>query len=313
MTVLTGVTALGIGTVATLGVAAATTRTATVAPSVPSAPAAPVVPAAPVAPVAAGVPPGVLQGDVYRAEAVARREGVHVAIAVLDRTTGQRAESRNAHAGFFTASLVKVMIADDVLTQRDQGKLQLSSADMHMMHLMITRSDDNAADSFWDLGGGNAIVSRTAARYGLHDTSPPNGPWWFTTTSADDMVSLYDQILSGQSTDPAVGNWIVSAMRDFQPTGEDGEDQTFGLPSALSHETVVGYKQGWMPLLDGDWVHDSTAIVGASGRYIVAMMATQPAPNGEDPTVASLNDVSKALFPRGMIGFPAPGTSPAGD
>ncbi|GAA4399299.1 hypothetical protein GCM10023147_36480 [Tsukamurella soli] len=293
---------LGVGTAATLGVAAATTHPHTSVPPVPPAPAAPVVPP---------VSDRFLQADVYHAEAVARRQGARVAIAVLDRDTGQRVESRNAHAPFFTASLVKVMIAEDVLTQRDQGKVHLSSSDMHMMHLMITRSDDFAADSFWDLGGGNAIVTRAAARYGLHDTHPPRGPWWFTTTSADDMVSLYDQIVTRRSTDPAVANWIVSAMRDFQPTGDDGENQTFGLPTALSREPVVGYKQGWMPLLDGNWIHDSTAIVGKSARYIVAIMASQPAPNGEDPTVSSIDDVAKALFPRGRIGAAAPVRAPA--
>ncbi|GAA4399296.1 hypothetical protein GCM10023147_36470 [Tsukamurella soli] len=237
--------------------------------------------------------------------AVARREGVTVSIAVVDRATGAQGQSANAHTGFLTASVVKVMIADDVLTQRDAGKLTLSPSDLATMRLMITRSDDDAADHFWSIGGGDPIVTRIARRYGLHDTRPPKDQWWDTTTSAADLVSLYSQIVSGTHTAPDVRDFIVGAMRGFQPTGTDGEHQTFGLPTALANERIVGYKQGWMPLADGEWVHNSTAIVGGDNRYIVAMMAHQPAPKGEGPTVTALDRVAEALFPGGRIGTPA--------
>ncbi|MDF0530955.1 serine hydrolase [Tsukamurella sp. 8F] len=245
--------------------------------------------------------PGALAAAVGRAEAVARKEGVDASITVLDRTTGASARSADAGRQYMTASLVKVMIADDILTRREQGRVFLGSSDMASLKLMVTRSDDLAADLFWQRGGGEAIVERIAARYGLRNTRP-NGRWDLTLTTTPDLVSLYNQIVSGRRTSPKVRDFLVGAMRGFQPTGTDGENQTFGLPQTLSREKTAGFKQGWMPMADGTWVHNTTAIVGPGNRYIVAVMAVQPAPKGEAPTVASLNRVTDAMFPTGRIG-----------
>ena len=38
---------------------------------------------------------------------------------------------------------------------------------------MLRSSDDSAAETFWDRSGGNAIINRVAARYGLR---PPRRP-----------------------------------------------------------------------------------------------------------------------------------------
>ena len=50
---------------------------------------------------------------------------------------------------------------------------------------MLRSSDDSAAQNFWNRSGGNAIIARVVARYGLTGTTAPsNGHWDVTQSTA---------------------------------------------------------------------------------------------------------------------------------
>ena len=215
-------------------------------PTAENTPAPATAPALPEAP--PGQPPASfagLEARVQQATADAATSGADITAVVLDRTTGQIASS-GANQSFPMASVVKLFIADDLLLQESEGKTKLSAADRSSLDAMLRSSDDSAAQNFWDRSGGNAVIARVKARYGLAGTTAPyNGHWDVTTSTASDLVRYYDMLLDGSGgLPPAQANIIVGDLAQSTPTGNDGYPQRFGIPEGLYAEPVA-VKQGW--------------------------------------------------------------------
>ena len=271
------------------------------APQAPvTAPQAPVLPAAPPAPPAQPVAPFEgLDARVQQATADAAASGDDIETVVLDRTTGQRV-SGGGDNPFPIASVVKLFIADDLLLQEAEGKTTLSAADRRSLDIMLRSSDDSAAQNFWDRSGGNAIIARVKARYGLAGTTAPsNGHWDVTTSTASDLVRYYDMLLDGTGgLPPEKADIIIGNLAQSTPTGTDGYPQRFGIPEGLYAEPVA-VKQGWMCCVGSDWMHLSTGIIGSNHRYIMAIASDQPAT--ADAARATITQAVKTMFPGGRI------------
>ena len=236
-----------------------------------------------------------------QATAEAAAKGADITTVVLDRSTGQRVTNGNGR-GIAIASVVKLFIADDLLLSGPP----LSPDDRKMFDSMLRSSDDSAAEVFWNRGGGSAIVTRVAARYGLSGTRPPgNGRWFNTISTAADLVRYYDMMLSGAGGLPMdKANMIVDNLAQSTPTGIDGMmpggvyPQRFGIPEGLYAEPVA-VKQGWMCCVGSDWMHLSTGIIGADHRYVMAIASDQPA--GAEAARATITQAVKTMFPGGRI------------
>ena len=136
-----------------------------------------------------------LDARTRQAIADAAKSGADIEAVVLDRNTGQTV-SNGGNTPFPIASVVKLFIADDLLLQESKGQTTLSPADRKSLDVMLRSSDDSAAQNFWDRSGGNAVISRVKARYGLAGTTAPyNGHWDVTTSTASDLVRYYDMLL----------------------------------------------------------------------------------------------------------------------
>ncbi len=242
-----------------------------------------------------------LDGRTKQATADAAAKGADITTVVLDRSTGQRVTNGNGR-GIAIASVVKLFIADDMLLRGPP----LSPEDRKLFESMLRNSDDSAAEVFWNRGGGSAIVTRVAARYGLGGTRPPgNGRWFNTISTAADLVRYYEMMLSGagglprEKADMIVDNLALSA-----PTGIDGMmpggvyPQRFGIPEGLYADSVA-VKQGWMCCIGSDWMHLSTGIIGSDRRYIMAIASDQPA--SADAARATITQAVKTMFPGGRI------------
>ncbi|MDZ4233672.1 MAG: serine hydrolase, partial [Dietzia sp.] len=203
----------------------------------------PALPEAPPAPPAA--PFDGLDAPVRQATADAAASGADIETVVLDRNTGQIV-SNGANKPFPIASVVKLFIADDLLLQESEGKTKLSAADRQSLDTMLRSSDDSAAQMFWDRSGGNAVIARVKARYGLAGTTAPyNGHWDVTTSTASDLVHYYDMLLDGTGgLPPEQADIIIGNLAQSTPTGNDGYPQRFGIPDGLYAEPVA-VKQGW--------------------------------------------------------------------
>ena len=111
-----------------------------------------------------------LDARTKQAVADAAKSGADISVVVLDRDTGQTVSGGDG-SSFPIASVVKLFIADDLLLKESKGETTLSPADRKALDVMLRSSDDGAAQNFWDRLGGNAVIARVKARYGLrrHD------------------------------------------------------------------------------------------------------------------------------------------------
>ena len=242
-----------------------------------------------------------LDGRTKQATADAAAKGADITTVVLDRSTGRRVTNGNGR-GIAIASVVKLFIADDMLLRGPP----LSPEDRKLFESMLRNSDDSAAEVFWNRGGGSAIVTRVAARYGLGGTRPPgNGRWFNTISTAADLVRYYDMMLSGAGGLPLEkADMIVDNLAASAPTGIDGMmpgglyPQRFGIPEGLYADSVA-VKQGWMCCIGSDWMHLSTGIIGSDRRYIMAIASDQPA--SADAARATITQAVKTMFPGGEI------------
>lgn len=271
-------------------------------PAAENTPQAPVTfPAPPEAP--PGQPPASFVGldaRLQQATADAADSGAEITAVVLDRNTGQTAAS-GANQSFPIASVVKLFIADDLLLQESEGKIKLSDADRASLDAMLRSSDDSAAQNFWDRSGGNAVIARVKARYGLAGTTAPyNGHWDVTTSTASDLVRYYDKLLNGTGgLPPEQANIIIGNLAQSTPTGNDGYPQRFGIPEGLYAEPVA-VKQGWFCCWSGpNQLHVSTGVIGADRRYVMAISSLDP--TSEAAARANITQAVKTMFPGGKV------------
>jgi hypothetical protein len=230
----------------------------------------------------------------------AAKVGADVSAVVLDRNTN-RVMSNGNGAPTPIASVAKLFIADDVLLQDAKGQAQLSPDDRQTLDVMLRSSDDSAAEDFWNRGGGSAIITRVAARYGLASTTAPyDGHWWNTMSTTADLVRYYDMLLEGSGgLPPERAQIIISNLAQSTPTGVDGYPQRFGIPDGLYGEPVA-VKQGWMCCWDGgNWMHMSTGVIGADRRYVMAIGSMQPTDDSTART--TITQAVKTMFPGGLI------------
>lgn len=241
-----------------------------------------------------------LDARVQQATADAAATGADITTVVLDRNTGQTASS-GAGQSFPIASVVKLFIADDLLLQESEGKTTLSPADRRSLDMMLRSSDDSAAQNFWDRSGGNAVIARIKARYGLAGTTAPyNGHWDVTTSTAGDLVRYYDMLLNGGGgLPPDRAGIIISNLAQSTPTGNDGYPQRFGIPEGLYGEPVA-VKQGWFCCWNGgNQLHVSTGVIGADRRYVMAISSLDP--TGAAAARANITQAVKTMFPGGKV------------
>jgi hypothetical protein len=240
------------------------------------------------------------------ATADAAKAGADITTVVLDRNTNQIVSNGNGTA-MPIASVVKLFIADDLLLQESKGQTKLSPADRASLDVMLRASDDSAAEVFWNRSGGSAIISRVTARYGLRATTTPyNGRWFNTMSTAGDLVRYYDMLLAGSGgLPPEQASIILSNLAASTPTAPDGTvpggvyPQRFGIPEGLYAEPVA-VKQGWFCCWNGgNWVHLSTGVIGPDRRYVMAIGSMQPA---DDSTARNtITQAVKTMFPGGRI------------
>ncbi len=192
---------------------------------------------------------------------------------VFDRQTGAVLTSHNAGQQFAAMSVVKLLIALDVLAQGNWATPD--GGTQQEIHQMLADSDDEIADRLWTAGGGPAIVTRMVGQLGLTGTQPPDDPgeWGDTLITPQDMVTVYRYI-----TDQVPGanrNLLLSALADTPRIAADGFDQYFGIPDGMPH-TTWAIKQGW-GTSGSQAVMDSTGLVGTDLRYVVVVLASASA------------------------------------
>jgi hypothetical protein len=222
--------------------------------------------------------------------AVAAVPDGRIGIAVYDRQRGGMIGSYDADQSFVTESVVKVLIGLDTLDHR---------GDAARVTEMISRSDDTTASELWVAGGDNDILTRMIGRVGLTATVPPagKGRWGDTTTTANDLVTVYRYLLDRAPADER--DVILAAMRGATNDGvSDGFDQYFGIPYAVGNGRPWAVKQGWA-CCKPDRVLNTTGLLDNDNRYIVIVLTSHDAsttyPHVSDEITASVRALLPAL------------------
>jgi len=210
--------------------------------------------------------------DVTAAVTAASR-GTSVGFVLYDRETGEQLAAINEDKAYYTASVVKLLIAIDEVHQDDSGTWELPDADtVDDLSNMLSGSNDGLASAFWGQNGGVSIVTRTAELIGLEHTTPPTDPgqWGMTKTSADDIVTVYQYL---EDTIPdSVAQPLLTALANARNPADDGWNQYFGIPEGLPGTSWM-IKQGWM-ILKSALVLNTTGIVDS--RFVVVLLTQQP-------------------------------------
>jgi hypothetical protein len=226
-------------------------------------------------------------------QAVAVPAGVKAGVAVYDRQAGAFTVQHNVNQRFRSASLVKLFIAIDYLWNRET----VPTAERQKLDIMLSRSDDNAASHFYDLGRRSAIIARMNQRLGLSGsaavvapTAPRTG-WGSTEVSAAHLVRVYRYLLD--EAPARIGQYIVGRLRKgtFAKCGTDGYDQSFGIPTAFAGQPWVA-KQGWYEFASTPKTCTSTTPANA---VLAAVPAGVPAASPGDFT-------GEALHTTGIVG-----------
>ncbi|MFG2337747.1 hypothetical protein [Streptomyces yangpuensis] len=222
--------------------------------------------------------------------------GVTAGVAVFDRRTGTFTEQLNTSAQFRSASVVKLLIALDVLWNRSPDAL--SAADRARIDTMLRGSDDAAASTFWSNNGSGAIVDRMVTRLGLTDTArPPSthpGYWGYTALSARDTVKIYRHLLD--SAPAATRDYILGDLRQSTRCATDGYDQHFGIAGSFNRPWAV--KQGWSGFSSGGCTAPA-ATAAKSGESAGEPAGTAP-PTSADADAVDLS--RPALHTTGVVG-----------
>lgn len=213
------------------------------------------------------------------------------AVALADRTSSPVANGLAAEP-FYTASLAKLFVVEDVLHRARTGALTLTTADRQLLMSMLVSSDDPAMSTAWDRWGGAQMVSAVAARYGLTGTTGPAvpGQWGETVTTASDTARFLSAL--SVTADPADATTIRFWLALASPAGADGFDQTFGL-MAPGLTGPVAAKQGWMCCVDGARDLHSVGVVDGE---VVVLLSRTPTGAGWDTGRAAIDAAAEALL-----------------
>ncbi|WP_202797112.1 hypothetical protein [Kribbella flavida] len=246
--------------------------------------------------------------------------GVVAGAAVYDRRAGRFTDQLNQDHQFRSASVVKLLIALDLLWDRGPA-YELGPADGERLDVMLRSSDDDAASHYWDELGGGDLVDRMAARLGLtHTTRPPAthpGFWGYVGITPADTVRIYRYLLE-QAPAP-VRECVLGRLHQATRYGTDGFDQYFGIASAFAPPFAL--KQGWSGFLGSsgfssdraepvaagidltsDALH-TTGTVGPGDRTIVAVYTLHPPGTPYSKAYADVTELTRSLT--------VPGGSPA--
>ncbi|QIS12954.1 serine hydrolase [Nocardia arthritidis] len=214
-------------------------------------------------------------GQQIAAAITAASPNTQVGVDVVNLETGASLAGLNVDQQFYTASVVKLLIAIDAL--KSQG-WQPDPDTASQLRQMLAASDDDIADELWDANGADDIVHRMIDLMGLTGTQAPDDDtqWGETRTTPSDVVNIYRYIAT--SVPQPSRDLLVGALTGADQIAADGTDQYFGIPDGLPG-TAWAVKQGWMTLGSSTTL-DTTGLVGPQNdplRYAVVLMTTQPA------------------------------------
>ena len=192
-----------------------------------------------------------------------------------------------------TASIVKVDILATLLHEEQATSTPLDADDESLATGMIEESDNDDATDLWNEVGGPSAIARFDSAAGLTDTAPnTEGYWGETMTTALDQVRLLEHVvLPNGLLDAASRAYEVGLMENVIPYDRWGV--CAGPPAGVT----VALKNGWVPIVGGNWQINSIGYVNGEGRsYLVAVLTNENPTEGYG--IATIEGMSRIIWAR---------------
>ena len=165
---------------------------------------------------------------------------------ITDLVHNCRYEIGDAAKTFPMASTGKVMVATGILELVSSGSFTYESVKDDMT-LMITQSDNSAADRLFKKMGKGEAMSALIGRYGLTSTTIGKG-WGTTRTTSADQSHLMDQVI-GQAESPLPEPQRV-ILRELMT--KVNPEQAWGAGRGVPAGWTGAVKNGWYLSVPGD-------------------------------------------------------------
>ncbi|MGD0344682.1 MAG: serine hydrolase [Acidimicrobiales bacterium] len=192
-----------------------------------------------------------------------------------------------------TASIVKVDILATLLHEEQATSTPLDADDESLATGMIEESDNDDATDLWNEVGGPSAIARFDSLAGLTDTAPnTEGYWGETMTTALDQIRLLEHVvLPNGLLDAASRAYEVGLMENVIPYDRWGV--CAGPPAGVT----VALKNGWVPIVGGNWQINSIGYVNGKGRsYLVSVLTNENPTEGYG--IATIEGMSRVIWAR---------------
>jgi len=225
---------------------------------------------------------------------LAGRPGV-TGYVVRDRNTGAVYSNANANTLIWTASTIKLAIAEDLINRERVGAIVITPEDRSLLEHMLATSNDNAADILWAKysGSDHQAFNKAFRANGMTSLTPRPTPagrqfpdWGFQQCTPADLDRLMSSVLDRMNpTDKA---YLLDRMRNVDV------DQHWGVWGA-GPAMRPGLKNGWSQEQSG-WVVNSVGVAGPNERYTLAIMNNLGSQGGYDDGEQTTTHVAQLLF-----------------
>ncbi|MFI5776415.1 serine hydrolase [Nocardia sp. NPDC051570] len=214
---------------------------------------------------------------------------------VRDRVTGAVHSNGNADTQFWTASTIKLAIAEDLLNRARAGFIVLTPEDRTLMESMLATSNDTAADVLWaKFSGLDHMAFNNAFRangmVALTPQQPTTGrafpDWGFQQCTPADLDRLMNNVLDHMNPDDRA--YLLDRMRNVDTNQHWG---VWGAGAAMR----PGLKNGWSDE-QGGWVVNSVGFAGPGERYTLGIMNDLGTQGGYADGEETTTRVAEMLF-----------------
>jgi len=178
--------------------------------------------------------------------------------ALLDRLSGAMAGSPNSGRVVNTVeSMIKPWIAADYLRRLADGRSPAADV-LNELARMIVDSNDPAAEKYYQIGGGDAVVRRLIEVCRLSRVSIEPTKWSQTEMTPQAAARYGACLADGRAAGSTWTPWVLDTMKKVRGEVSDQISGAVqggrwgiidGLPADLADE--VSIKNGWTSYLDG--------------------------------------------------------------
>jgi len=210
--------------------------------------------------------------------AVAARPGSFVAVAVSDPTDGLNCQLHNANH-FYAASVMKVTILSALL-MKVGGPTHLTATQKNLATLMITQSDNSAAQTLWTEEGISA-VQNFLTKAGMSETVLCTcGAWGLTRITAHDELRQMQVLTNSTVLSSASRGYVLTLMSEVISS------QRWGISAGAPSVEKLHIKNGWLNYPGiGDWnINSIGAFTGPKNYQIVVLTAPSSVSAGQSET-----------------------------